>query len=203
MKTPITEIEFKAILKEAYEEGKKERDLNSQIDLLLENGTKFCPERPSFESWYDAIMLKEETDKKIKSFLSAHENGVKSKLPSQEWKQIPTGETKDFDTILGKYYTRDCKGFDLIMNAFKEWESQFSPSKEEKETAIAFAEWIQKGMWHRFGTGESLDHIHPNHRGDDRYRFNGLWYNTTNIIEMEKPLVTIELYDLFTKETTK
>lgn len=46
------EERIKALLKIAYEAGEKAKDKNDEIDRLLDEGTKACPERPSFENWY-------------------------------------------------------------------------------------------------------------------------------------------------------
>lgn len=69
--------------------------------------------------------------------------------------------------------------------------------------SIEFAKWLKKGMWTRFGSDESVEHIHPNNRDDDRYRFNGLWYNTTSIALMDNPLTTAELLNQFKAEHFK
>lgn len=44
----------KAQLKEAYEAGVSAVGTNSEIDRLLDAGTKQSPEKQSFETWFEA-----------------------------------------------------------------------------------------------------------------------------------------------------
>ena len=53
----LTLDEFKALMVCAYEAGKSAQKKDDEIDRLLDEGTKQCPERPSFEDWFDVVIL--------------------------------------------------------------------------------------------------------------------------------------------------
>ncbi len=54
---PSTAKELKTLIKMAYEAGELAQKKNKELDDLLENGTKQCPKRPSFDEWFDIAIL--------------------------------------------------------------------------------------------------------------------------------------------------
>ncbi len=48
----LTLEEFKALMKSAYSAGESAQKRNNYIDRLLDDGTKQCPARPSFDDWF-------------------------------------------------------------------------------------------------------------------------------------------------------
>ena len=120
------------------------------------------------------IESKHRTWESFKEWLS------KQNLSSQEGKQIPTDRIRE---LINNYWR-----FDEYKHPASSWHDkqdllnaieEISPSKEEKETAIAFAEWIERNNYHRCA-GVKINF--------------GKWTNDYKIY-----MTTHQLFDLFTK----